>query len=224
VWIISKDYADGTKNVNRNGVTRMAMHISNNGLNIIKHFEGCRLTAYLCPAGVPTIGYGHTAGVKLGMKITQAQADEYLKQDMKIYEDHVNRIVKHKLTQNQFDALVSFCYNCGAGNLQKLVKNRTLQQIADTLPLYNKGGGKVLAGLVRRRKMERELFLKDMPKPNTQKYMVTAWGLNVRAGIGTKYKIVRVLKKDQVVEVTETSNGWGRISDGWISLTYVKRI
>lgn len=200
------------------------MNTGKEGINLIKEFEGCRLTAYLCPAGVPTIGYGRTAGVKLGMKITQAQADEYLKQDLKKYEGYVNKYVKHTLTQNQFDALVSFTYNCGPGNLQKLIKNRTLEQIAETLPAYNKAAGKVLAGLVRRRKMEQELFLKGMPKTDTQKYTVTATALNVRAGIGTSYKILKVLKKDQVVEITQTSNGWGKISDGWISMKYVKKV
>lgn len=200
------------------------MNTGKEGINLIKEFEGCRLTAYLCPAGVPTIGYGRTAGVKLGMKITQAQADEYLKQDLKKYEGYVNKYVKHTLTQNQFDALVSFTYNCGPGNLQKLIKNRTLEQIAETLPAYNKANGKVLAGLVRRRKMEQELFLKGMPKTNTQKYTVTATALNVRAGIGTSYKIVRVLKKNQVVEVSQISNNWGKISDGWISLKYTKKL
>lgn len=200
------------------------MQTSNNGINLIKEFEGCKLTAYLCPAGVATIGYGHTAGVKLGMKITQKQADDYLKQDLKVYENHVKRIVKHQLNQNQFDALVSFCYNCGAGNLQSLVKNRTLAQIADGLLLYNKAAGKVLNGLVRRRKMERELFLKGTANPNTTKHKVTAYALNVRAGIGTSYKIIRVLKQNEIVQVTQSSNGWGYIGDGWISLKYTKQI
>lgn len=198
------------------------MNIGKEGINLIKEFEGCRLTAYLCPAGVPTIGYGRTAGVKLGMKITQTQAEEYLKQDLKKYEGYVNYYVKHTLTQNQFDALVSFTYNCGPGNLQKLIRNRNLQQIADALPLFNKGGGKVLAGLVRRRKMERELFLKGTQLQTGKKYQITATALNVRAGIGTSYKIVRVLKKNMIVDVLDTSNGWGKISDGWISLKYAK--
>jgi len=202
----------------------MAMKLGKAGEELIKHFEGLYLEAYKCPAGVATIGWGHTAGVKLGQKITKQQAQEIFENDMKVYEGYVNYYVKQTLTQNQFDALVSFTYNCGPGNLQKLIRNRTLEQIADALPLFNKANGKVLAGLVRRRKMEQELFLKGMPKTNTQKYTVTATALNVRAGIGTSYKIVRVLKKNQVVEVSQISNNWGKISDGWISLKYTKKL
>lgn len=202
----------------------MAMKLGKAGQDLIKHFEGLELKAYKCPSGVWTIGWGHTAGVQQGQTITEQQAQEIFENDMKVYERYVNYYVKHTLTQNQFDALVSFTYNCGPGNLQKLIRNRTLEQIADTLLLFNKGGGKVLAGLVRRRKMERELFLKDMPKTQIQKYTITASALNVRAGIGTKYKIIRVLRKGQTVEVTQVSNGWGKISDGWISLKYAKKI
>lgn len=135
------------------------MRISKKGINLIKKFEGCRLTAYKCPAGIWTIGYGHTEGVKQGQKITQEQADNYLIQDLKKYENHVKNIVNLPLNQNQFDALVSFCYNCGAGNLMTLVKGRNLGQIAIAIPLYNKGGGVILKGLVKRRKAEQELFL-----------------------------------------------------------------
>ena len=200
------------------------LKLGKEGEKLIKHFEGCKLTAYKCPAGVWTIGWGHTAGVKQGQTITQAQADKYFVDDMVIYENHVKRIVKLPLNQNQFDALVSFCYNCGAGNLQKLVNGRNYQQIADTMLLYNKANGKMLAGLLRRRQMERELFLKPTNITNSVKVQVTAGGLNVRAGIGTTYKIVDVLSKNQIVEVTATSNGWGKISNGWISLKYTKQV
>ena len=135
------------------------MKINNAGLELIKSFEGCRLVAYKCPAGVWTIGYGHTAGVCEGQVISQAQADNMLKSDMKKYEKHVTDNVKLPLNENQFSALVSFCYNCGVRNLQTLVKNRNTQQIADAMILYNKASGKVLAGLVRRREAERKLFL-----------------------------------------------------------------
>lgn len=202
----------------------MAMKLGKAGEELIKHFEGLYLEAYKCPAGVWTIGWGHTAGVKQGQTITRQEAQEIFEKDMKVYEGYVNYYVKHPLNQNQFDALVSFTYNCGPGNLQKLIRNRTLDQIADALPLFNKGGGKVLAGLVRRRKMERELFLKGMTQKPTNKYKITATALNVRAGIGTQYKIIRVLPKNTIVDVLDVSNGWGKISDGWISLKYAKLI
>ena len=134
------------------------MYISDKGINLIKSFEGCHLKAYICPAGKYTIGYGHTAGVKQGMTITQKQADDMLKTDLVVYENHVKSL-KREFNQNEFDALVSFCYNCGIGSLKTLCKNRTNAQIAEALLLYNKAGGRVLEGLNRRRKAERELFL-----------------------------------------------------------------
>lgn len=134
------------------------MNISEKGINLIKKFEGCHLTAYLCPAGKWTIGYGHTAGVKKGMRITQAQAEEYLRQDCKSSERAVNALGR-KLNQNQFDALVSFTFNCGVGNLKTLCKNRSLEVIAEKLLLYTKAGGRTLNGLVKRRKDEQALFL-----------------------------------------------------------------
>lgn len=134
------------------------------GLALIKQYEGCRLAAYKCSAGVWTIGYGHTAGVHSGMTITQAQADAYLQQDIAKFEGYVNNPayvpITTNLNQNQFDALVSFAFNLGAGNLRKLCKGRTAAQIARTMPNYNKAAGKVLAGLKRRRAAEQALFNK----------------------------------------------------------------
>lgn len=129
------------------------------GLALIKQYEGCRLAAYKCSAGVWTIGYGHTAGVHSGMTITQAQADAYLQQDIAKFEGYVNNPayvpITANLIQNQFDALVSFAFNLGAGNLRKLCKGRTAAQIALAMPSYNKAAGKVLAGLTRREKQSR---------------------------------------------------------------------
>ena len=139
----------------------MAMKTSSKGVSLIKSFEGCRLKAYKCPAGVWTIGYGHTAGVKSGDTITQEQADDYLRNDLEKYEKAVlNYDGIYHFNQNQFDALVSFTYNCGAGNLKNLTQSgkRTLAQISTKLPLYNKAGGVVLRGLQRRRAAEKELF------------------------------------------------------------------
>ncbi len=140
------------------------MKINSKGLELIKSFEGCRLTAYKPVKAEKfwTIGYGHYgADVTQGMTITQAQAEQLLKQDLAKFEGYVEKYVSIPLTENQFSALVSFTYNCGAGNLQKLVRNRNTAQIAEAILLYNKASGKVLNGLVRRRKAERELFLSD---------------------------------------------------------------
>lgn len=143
------------------------MKISSRGIELIKSFEGCRLKAYLCPAGVWTIGYGHTAGVKKGQTISQNQADAYLASDLKKYEEYVNQ-TDLKLNQNQFDALVSFTYNCGNGNLKKLVRNRSVEQIGEAILLYNKSNGKVLNGLVRRREAEHELFFQNVDKSDSE--------------------------------------------------------
>lgn len=132
------------------------------GFALIKQYEGCRLAAYRCAAGVWTIGYGHTAGVHSGMTITQAQADAYLQQDIAKFEGYVNNPayvpITTNLNQNQFDALVSFAFNLGAGNLRKLCKGRTAAQIAQAMTQYCKANGKTLAGLKRRREAEQKLF------------------------------------------------------------------
>ena len=135
------------------------MRISENGLNLIKSFEGCRLTAYKCPAGVWTIGWGHTGGVKPGQKITQAEADQMLVSDMAAYESKVNKYSKYNWNQNEFDALTSFAYN--VGSIDQLTANgtRSRAEIAAKITQYNKGGGKVLAGLTKRREAEKKLFL-----------------------------------------------------------------
>lgn len=138
------------------------MKISNNGLNFIKRFEGCRLTAYKCVKTEKyyTIGYGHYGeDVSSGMTISQAQADAFLAADLAKFEGYVNKTAL-SFNQNQFDALVSFTYNCGNGNLKRLVSGRTHTEIADAILLYDKSGGKKLGGLVKRRAAERELFNK----------------------------------------------------------------
>lgn len=143
----------------------MARKIAKAGLDLIKHFEGCQLLAY---KPVPTekfytIGWGHYGeDVKKGQRITQAEADAMLVKDLAKYESYVNNKayvpLTDQLNQNQFDALVSFCYNCGQGNLKSLCENRTLSQIAASIPKYNKSSGTVLKGLVRRRQAEVDLF------------------------------------------------------------------
>jgi lysozyme len=138
------------------------MHMSQGGLDaLLKKFEGCKLKAYYCPAGVCTIGYGHTSAagapqVVDGMTITQADAEDILKRDIVKYEIAVMDLVKVKLTQNQFDVLVDFAYNAGVGNLKsstmlKKVNAGDLDAVPAELMKWTKGGGKVLPGLVRRR-------------------------------------------------------------------------
>ena len=135
--------------------------ISITGLVLIKNFEGLRLSAYKCPAGVPTIGYGHTKNVKMGDVITLDQANLYLLQDLKGSIFCVNEYDEiYNFTQNEFDALVSFTFNCGKGNLTKLTKKGTRSKalIGQKILEYNKSGGKVLNGLIRRRQAEHDLY------------------------------------------------------------------
>lgn len=133
--------------------------------DIIKQFEGCKLTAYLCPAGVPTIGWGSTGpDIKLGMTWTQEQADERLERDVKRFYDGVVQLVTAKATPNQTAACTSLSYNIGLGNFRASTVLRKLNEgdiaaAADAFRMWNKGGGKVLPGLVARREAERTLFL-----------------------------------------------------------------
>lgn len=138
------------------------MKISQTGLNLIKSYEGCQLTAYKAVSTEKyyTIGYGHYgADVKKGMKITQAQADAYLVSDLSKFETKVNKYqTKYNFNQNQFDALVSFAYN--VGSIDGLTANgtRTIAQISSKFAAYNKSGGRVLTGLTKRRAAEKKLF------------------------------------------------------------------
>jgi GH24 family phage-related lysozyme (muramidase) len=139
--------------------------INAEGLQLIKDSEGLELSAYKCPAGVPTIGYGTTSNVKMGMTISKDQAEQFLKRDLESFEKSVSSLVKVKLTDNQFSALVSFTYNLGAESLAQSTLLRLLNSgdypgAADQFPRWNRGGGQVLPGLVKRRALERSLFLK----------------------------------------------------------------
>lgn len=135
------------------------MKTSQTGMNLIKQFEGCKLSAYRCPAGVWTIGYGHTENVQTGMVISHETADDFLRSDLTKYEAKVNKYSQYSWRQNEFDALVSFAYNIGS--IDQLTANgfRSRAVIGDKILLYNKAAGKVLEGLTRRRKAEQALFL-----------------------------------------------------------------
>lgn len=149
----------------------MSRNLSSIGLNLIKSFEGCKLTAYKClpTEKYYTIGYGHYGSdVTAGMKITKEQAEELLLQDCKKAIKHVNSFMsKYNFNQNQFDALVSFAFNVGSINQLTASGTRTLEQISSKITAYNKSGGRVIAGLVKRRAKEKELF--DTPTSTTVK-------------------------------------------------------
>lgn len=140
------------------------MRTSQRGLSLIKSFEGLRLQAYQDSVGVWTIGYGTTRGVKAGMAITKEQAERMLMDDVQRFEPEIERLVTLPLSQNQWDALISFTYNLGAANLESSTLLRKLNAgdytgAAEQFPCWNKAGGRVLPGLVRRRAAEQALFM-----------------------------------------------------------------
>ncbi len=143
------------------------MKIGFKGLNLVKEFEGFREEAYKCPAGVWTIGYGHTKDVNPDDVVTLNGAEILLIEDLDWSEEVVNQNVVVSLNQNQFDALVSFVFNVGSGNFKKSTLLRRLNNGRfDAIPVelkrWNKGGGKVLKGLIRRREAEGKLFCEEI--------------------------------------------------------------
>ncbi len=143
------------------------MNVSQNCVELIKYFEGFEDTAYLCPANVWTIGYGRTRNVKEGDRITEAQAERDLLEELEEFKHQVLHSVKVELTQNELDALTSWTYNLGVGNLNSSTLLKKLNAgIKDEVPAemlrWNKAGGKVLAGLTKRREAEAELWAKEV--------------------------------------------------------------
>jgi len=139
------------------------MKTSQEGIDLIRHFEGCRLEAYLCPANVWTIGYGHTSGVQEGDVIDQEAAEAYLIEDLEEFEQYVNSMVEIDLKQNQFDALVAWTFNLGPGNLREsTLLNRInygpLSDVPAQIKRWTRAGGQVLPGLVKRRNAEALLW------------------------------------------------------------------
>lgn len=139
------------------------MKTSQMGIELIKKHEGLRLAAYLCPAGIPTIGYGHTKWVRLGQVITEAEAEKLLIQDLKTAEDEINRHLL-PLKQHQFDSLTSFVFNVGVGSFRRSTLLKRLKMdvnhpdIANQFNRWVYGGGKILKGLVKRRREEANLY------------------------------------------------------------------
>lgn len=159
------------------------MKISKQGMELIKRFEGLHLVSYLDPVKIPTIGYGTIIikgkPVTLGMKITMAQAEEFIQADIAVFEGWVNRLVVAKLSQEQFDALVSFTYNLGPTNLRKSTLLRLINQSRhdEAQPQFlrwNRADGEVLRGLTRRRLAEAALW-----GPMTAQQMVKIYKLDV---------------------------------------------
>lgn len=153
------------KNLESGEPQPLRMDISEEGVRLIMQFEGCRLSAYQCAAGVWTIGYGHTRGVKPGDKLpSQEAAQAMLYEDLKEYTGYVNtyietKVINFPVNQNQFDALTSFCYNRGSGRLRDLVTGRNAADVAEAMLSYILVNEEVNEGLQRRREAEKKLFL-----------------------------------------------------------------
>ena len=137
--------------------------INEHGIELIKKFEGLRLNAYVCAGGRVTIGYGHTATVRFGQKITQEDADNLLQKDLRTVEQGVARLVKVALNSNQFSALVAFAFNVGVGALERssllqLLNRGWYEQVPAQLMRWNKANGRETQGLMARRQAEAELW------------------------------------------------------------------
>lgn len=140
------------------------MKISQKGIDLIKLYEGCKLFAYRDSVGVVTIGYGHTKDVKMGQAITQKQAEDFLREDIVSVEKFLN-LLGINFTQNQFDALCSWTFNLGIGNLKsstmckKMMTGASDEEVTDQLIKWHNAGGKPLLGLMKRRAAEANMFL-----------------------------------------------------------------
>jgi lysozyme len=145
------------------GANKMSRIISEEGISLIKNYEGCKLESYQDSVGVWTIAYGHTKDVKEGDSINQDEAEHLLAEEMPEYEGYINNMVKVPLEQNQFDALVCWVYNLGPTNLQESTLLRILNEgdyegVPEQIKRWNKAGGVTLGGLVKRREAEADLF------------------------------------------------------------------
>ena len=203
------------------------MKISDDGLAIIKKYEGLRLNAYRCPARVWTIGYGHTHQVKSGDVITEAMATEYLRGDVRHAQQTIERYVKVDLTQSQFDALVSFIFNVGSGAFRKSTLLRMLNKgnysgAEKQFKRWNKAKGKALRGLTRRRADEAELFsneenVDDMPQAIDAPEIKTKMSskTNIASGVGVVALGASQLEtvSNAVNKITDVTQKGGDIAD-----------
>ena len=227
------------------------MVLSENGFNFIKSHEGCRLQAYRDVGGTLTIGWGHTSGVTEGMIITQEQADEMFKNDLQIYIDRVNIYADvYNFNQNQFDALVSFCYNIG--NIKGLTNNGTLNRdlIPERMKAYCTCKGVVVPGLVNRRNDEVALWYTPVKgaeqKSNeeiAQEVIAGKWGngedRRIRlASAGYDYSVIQHLvntmctrKSDKTIAIECIQGKWGngkerkrRLTEAGYDYSHIQKI
>lgn len=234
----------------------MARQITEEGLDLVKQCEGLRTEAYRCPAGVWTIGYGHTDGVSPGRTVTEIEAERLLLQDLAEAGEQVERLVRVPLTDHQFSALVSFVFNAGPGSLESSTLLRRLNagdydavpsELARWVKATNPRTGKkvTLPGLVRRRAMEGELWLRtdsddpflnsrEMPQrvhgeePRTACLVTARSGLKLREGAGAAYDVLQVVPQNTKVFIVREKDGWAAVDlqgdgvvDGWMSKEFL---
>ena len=237
----------------------MVRSINQAGLDLVKSFEGFYADAYVCPAGVLTIGYGHTGDVDNGQCIGEDQAQELLRKDLIAACGSVERLVRVPLTDNQFAALASFAFNCGAGNLGVSTLLKKLNQgdydaapseLARWVKATDPATGlkRSLAGLVRRRAAEGELWLTlDGAAPEREnqpmaqavalveenrRFRVTARsGLRMRGGPGQEFEVIDTLDTNAEITVWQRSGDWAQVDrdsdglvDGWVFASYLQSV
>lgn len=213
------------------------MKTNEKGKKLIKNYEGLRLIAYKCPAGKTTVGYGHVnESMKVGTKITEAEANRLLIGDLEKFETGVSSYVKVALNENQFSALVSFAFNCGLAALYTSTLLKKLNEAdyigaADEFLRWDKCNGKPLAGLTKRRKAERDLFLTKpsaVEKSELPYKVKTTAILNIRTAPSTKSNILMTVPKgtELTVWAEETSENkrWGKNGTRYFCLDYVERV
>lgn len=208
------------------------MKTSKQGLDLIKKYEGLRLTSYKCAAGVYTIGYGHTKGVKANQTITEEEAVKLLLEDIKEAEKAVNKYQNHyNFNQNEYNALVSFAFNIG--NIRGLTNNgkRTKFQISSKFKAYVYTGGKKMNGLVKRRAAEAALFSSVPNLQNSyevgEEYKVVVSGLKVRKEASVNSDLaqktsLKINSKVKVLAVIRDTDGntWIKHSKGYSAGIY----
>lgn len=226
----------------------MSRTINQNGLNLVKHFEGLYQKAYLCPAKVWTIGYGHTKDVSEGDVITEKEAENLLCDDMQYSADAVTRIINVPLNDNQFAALVSFTFNCGEGALAsstlcKKLNNGDYASVPSELNRWVKAGGKTLQGLVKRRAAEGDLWLLEtasqhpsqMPQQpdvveDLPSFIVKAKsGLRMRSGPGLEFDVIDLIEYETELTIGKSAGDWVEVDldrdgsiDGWVYKSFLK--
>ena len=235
----------------------MTRTINQAGLDLVKGFEGFYADAYICPAGVATIGYGHTADVAMGQCVDENQAQRLLRDDLESACASVERLVSVPLSDNQFAALASFAFNCGAGNLgvSTLLKklnhgnyDAAPSELARWVKATDPATGKkrTLAGLVRRRAAEGELWLTpdgslpaevthvmpqqvELAEAENRYRVIARSGLRMRAGPGPEFTVLQTLALHCEVTVLQQHNQWAEVDldsdglvDGWVFGSYLE--